>query len=107
MHCEVQGGQKMKTTVWTIQAVCLLGLAGLLGCTSTPPPSIASARIGTSQDQATIHALHRRLHDRERTIAMQNDQIEVLASQLDALKRIDQDMRAHRRPVRNSMTFMP
>jgi len=38
---------------------------------------------------------------------MQNDQIEVLASQLDALKRIDQDMRAHRRPVRNSMTFMP
>jgi uncharacterized coiled-coil protein SlyX len=54
-----------------------------------------------------IQALHRRLHERERTIAMQNYQIEVMSSQVDALKRIDQDTREQRRPVRNSMTIAP
>jgi hypothetical protein len=93
----------MKTIVWTIQAVCLLGLVGLSGCASTTPSPIASTRLGTSQDQATIQALQKRLQGRERTIAMQNYQIEVMASQLDALKRIDQDTRVHRRPVSNLM----
>jgi hypothetical protein len=99
----------MKHMVWTIQAVSLLGLMLLFGCASTGPPSpLAPARLVTTpQDQATIQALHRRLHERERTIAMQNYQIEVLSSQLDALKRIDQDTTTQRRPVRNSMTVIP
>jgi hypothetical protein len=98
----------MKNMVWTVQAVCLLGLAVLTGCASTLPPSPqVSARLGTSQEQAMIQALHRRLHERERTIAMQNYQIEVMSSQVDALKRIDQDTREQRRPVRNSMTIAP
>ena len=96
----------MKTVVWTIQAVCLLGLAVLSGCGSTTPPP-ASTRIGTGQEQATIQALHRRLHERERTIAMQNYQIEILSSQLDALKRIDQDTRLQRRPVHNLINVAP
>ena len=99
----------MRHRVWTIQALCGLGLMMLVGCanTTTPPSPATSVRLGTSQDQATIQALHRRLHERERTIAMQHYQIEMLASQLDALKRIDQDMRERQRPVRNSMTIVP
>lgn len=98
----------MKNMVWTIHGVCLLGVLVLFGCTSTIPPSpIAPARLGTSQDQATIQALQRRLHERELTITMQNYQIEVLSSQLDALKRIDQDARQPRRPARNSIIVVP
>ena len=97
----------MKNIVWTTQAVCLLGLVGLSGCASTIPPPTASTRLGTSQEQAAIQVLQRRLHERERTIAMQNYQIEILAGQLEALKRIDQDTRVHRRPVRNLMNIAP
>jgi hypothetical protein len=72
----------MKHIVWSIQAVCVLSLVGLLGCTSPIPPSpIGPARLSPSHDQAMIQALHRRLHERERTIARQHYQIEVLSSQ--------------------------
>jgi hypothetical protein len=97
----------MKTTVWPIQAICLVGLIGLPGCTSTTPSSIASTRIGPSEDQATIQALQKRLEGRERTIAIQNYQIQIMSSQLDALKRIDQDTSAQRRPVGNFMRLTP
>lgn len=97
----------MKHIVWTTQAVCILGLVVLSGCASTISPPIAPTRFGTSQDQATIQALHRRLHERERTIAIQNYQIEIMASQLDALKRIDQDTNGQQRPVRNLMNVAP
>ena len=98
----------MKHMIWTIQAVCLLGLMVLSGCASTISPSpIAPAQLDTRQDQATIQALHQRLHERERTIAMQNYQIEVMSSQLDALKRIDLDTRNQLQPLRNSMSVAP
>jgi len=97
----------MKNMVWTTQAICFLGLVVLSGCASTIPAPTASTRLGTSQDQATIQALQKRLQGRERTIARQNYQIEVLSSQLDALKRIDQDTRVQRRPVRNLMNVAP
>ena len=84
-----------------------MGLVGLSGCASTIPPPLAPTRLGTSQDQATIQALHRRLHERERTIAIQNYQIEIMASQLDALKRIDQDTKEPRRPVHNLLNVAP
>ena len=96
----------MKIIVWTIQAVFVLGLVGLSGCGSMTPPT-AATRFSTSQDQATIHVLHKRLHERERTIAIQNYQIEVMSSQLEALKQIDQDTRAQRRPVGNWMNVSP
>jgi len=97
----------MKPIVRTIQAGCLLSLVGLLGCASTIPAPSASTRLGTSQDQATIQALQKRLQGRERTIAIQNYQIEVLSSQLEALKRIDQDTRLQRRPVHNLINVAP
>jgi TolA-binding protein len=93
----------MKNTVWTTQAVCLLGLLALSGCASTTSPPIAPTGPGASQDQATVQALQKRLQERERTIAKQNYRIDVLASQLDALKRIDQDTKAQQRPVRTLM----
>jgi len=71
------------------------------------PTSTAATRFGTSQDQATIQVLHKRLHERERTVAIQSYQIEVLSSQLEALKRIDQDTRPQRLPMRNSVTVAP
>ena len=64
----------MKTIVWISQAFCLLGLVGLSGCASTIPALTVSTRVGTSQNQATIEVLHRRLQERERTIAIQHDQ---------------------------------
>jgi len=97
----------MKKMVWTTQAVCLVGLVVLSGCANTIPPPIAPTRLGTSQDQATIQALQKRLQERERTVAIQNYQIEVLSSQLDALKRIDQETKTQRRPVRNLMNIAP
>ena len=97
----------MKTVLRTTQAVCVLSLVALSGCASTIPAPTASSRFGTSQDQATIQALHRRLHERERAIAMQHYQIEVLSSQLEALKQIDQDIRLQRRPVHNLINVAP
>ena len=98
----------MKRSVWAMQALCGVGLLVLLGCTHTTGSSPAElARLSPSQDQATIQALHRRLQTHERTIAMQHYQIEVMTSQLEALKRIDQDTREPRRPVRHSMTGTP
>jgi hypothetical protein len=96
----------MKPVLWTAKAVCALSLVALSGCESTIPPT-ASTRLSTSQDQATIQALQKRLQGRERTIAIQNYQIEVLSSQLEALKRIDQDTRLQRRPVHNLINVAP
>jgi len=101
------GRRNMKDTDWTTQAVCLLGLMVLSGCASTISPPTALTRLATNQDQATIQALQKRLQGRERTIAMQNYQIEVLSSQLDALKRIDQDTKVQRRPVSNLLNVVP
>ena len=97
----------MKPIVWTTQAVCVLGLVILSGCASTIPTPPASTRLATSQDQATIQALQKRLQGREQTIAIQHYQIEILSSQLDALKRIDQDTKVQRRPVRDLMNIAP
>lgn len=97
----------MKNMGWTSQAAVLLGLV-VSGCASTISSSpLPPTGLSTGQDQATIQALHKRLHERERTIAKQNYQIEVMSSQLEALKRIDQDMREPRRPMRNLMTVAP
>ena len=101
------GGPKMKNTVWTTQAVCILGLVVLSGCASAIPAPTAATRPGTSQDQATIQAFQKRLLERERTIARQSYQIEVMSSQLDALKRIDQDIKGQQRPVRDLMNVAP
>ena len=97
----------MKTIAWITQAVCFLGVVALSGCASAIPPPTASTRLGTNQDQATIQALQKRLQERERTVARQHYQIEVMSSQLEALKRIDQDTRAQRLPMRNSVTVAP
>jgi len=98
----------MKKMAWTIQAGYILGLVVLSGCASTPPSSpLAPVQLGTSQDQAAIQALRRRLHEQEQTIALQDRQIEVMFSQLDALKRIDQDITDQRRPMHHSVIVAP
>ena len=86
----------------TFQATCILSLVVLSGCAST---TLTSPSAG--QDRATIQALQKRLHDRERTIAVQDHQIEIMSSQLDALKRIEQDTQDQRRSVRRSVIVRP
>ena len=86
----------------TLQASCILGLVMLSGCAST---TLTSPSAG--QDRATIQALEKRLHDRERTITIQANQIEVMSSQLDALKRIEQDTQDQRRSLRRSAIVRP
>ena len=103
-----------------IQTGCwLLGLVLLSGCvTGQPtdaPPSLPcsvsnNAPPSVSEDEATNHnekammaqALQKRLQKQERTIAAQTHQIEVLSSQLEALKQIDQETR---RQPRKALTI--
>ncbi len=72
-----------------------------------PVTSQDQATLPRDTDQAMIQALHRRLHEQERTLAKRDQQIEVLSNQLDALKRIDQDTRDRRRPLRPSVIVAP
>ena len=107
--------QNAQTGCW------LLGLVMLSGCVTTPPldalPSlpcpVTSTAIPSSvgQDQPRTNnqnrailteTLQKRLRERERTIAAQTQQIEVLSNQLEALKQIDQE--THREP-RKRLTY--
>ena len=72
-----------------------------------PVTSQDQAMILKDKDQATVQALQRRLRERERTIAERDQQIDVMSSQLDALKRIDQDTRDRRRSLRPSVIVTP
>ena len=64
------------------------------------------ATLAKDKDQATLQALQRRLQERERTLTERDRQINVLASQLEALKRIDQDTR-ERRPMSPAVIVKP
>lgn len=86
----------------TVQLACILGLVALSGCASTTLSSPVA-----SQDQPTIQALQKRLLERDRTIAIRDHQIEIMSSQLDALKRIEQDTQDQRRSVRRSVIVTP
>ena len=72
-----------------------------------PVTSQGQAMSPKDTDQATVQALHKRLHERERTIAERDQQIHVMSSQLDALKRIEEDTRDRRRPMRSSVIVAP
>jgi len=97
-----------------VQTGCwLLGLVILSGCVTTPPtdslPSLpcpmtsTSAPLSVSQNKAMMtQALQKRLQEKERTIAAQSQQIEVLSSQLEAMKQIDQETT---RQPRKRLTF--
>ena len=101
-----------------IQTGCwLLGLMVLPGCVTTTPPTESlpalpcpetpvrsiNAPAPVSQNQTIMtHALQKRLQEKERTIAAQTQQIQVLSSQLEALKQIDQE--THRQP-RKRLTY--
>jgi hypothetical protein len=74
---------------------------------ATSPKDTDQVTISRDTDQATIQALHKRLHERERTIAERDQQIHVMISQLDALKRIEEDTRDRRRSMRPSVIVAP
>jgi uncharacterized coiled-coil protein SlyX len=56
---------------------------------------------------ATIQALQKRLQERERTIAQRDQQMKVIASQLEDLKRIEKDTHDRRKAVRSSTIVAP
>ena len=72
-----------------------------------PVTSQDQPTIARDKDQATIQALQRQLNERERTLAERDRQIDTMASQLDALKQIDQDTRDRRKPMRSSVIVAP
>ncbi|MDH4237423.1 MAG: hypothetical protein OEV17_09285, partial [Nitrospira sp.] len=53
-----------------------------------------------ASDPASVQSLQRQLHDRDK-------KIEELSTQLEALKRIDQEMREKVRPIRPPSTVVP
>ena len=57
--------------------------------------------------QATIQALQKRLHERERLIAQREQQMKAIGSQLEDLKRIEQDTRDRRKALRSSAIMVP
>src|SRR5262245_52916116 len=64
--------------------------------------------VEKDKDQATIQALQKRLRERERSLTERDRQIEIMASQLDAMKRIDQDARdRQRQPKRPTAMVAP
>jgi uncharacterized coiled-coil protein SlyX len=89
----------MQYIIWTLRAACILSLTVLANCANPTSPAIP-IRLGTSQEHATIQTLQKRLREQEQTIAIQTRQIEVLSSQLDDLKRIEQDMEERRKFIR-------
>jgi uncharacterized coiled-coil protein SlyX len=56
---------------------------------------------------ATIQALQKRLHERERLIAQREQQMKIIASQLEDLKRIEQETRDRRKAMRSSAIMAP
>ena len=72
-----------------------------------PLTNQGQATIPRDKDQATVRALQRRLQERERTLAERDHRIDFMASQLNALKRIDQDTRDRRPPLRPSTIVAP
>jgi DNA gyrase/topoisomerase IV subunit A len=74
----------------------------------TEPKDKDLAMIERDKDQATIQALQKRVRERERSLTERDRQIEIMSSQLNAMKRIDQDARDRRLPKRPaSMTAPP
>lgn len=61
--------------------------------------------IPREKDQATIRALQKQLEERDRAILLRDQQIDLLSSQLEALKRIDQEER--RRALRPAGNLAP
>ena len=80
-------------------------VGGVIG--RRPVTSGDQATSPKDSDQATVQALQKRLHERERTIAERDQQIKVMSSQLEDLKRIEQDTRDRRKPVRSSAILTP
>ncbi len=97
------------------QACFLLALLALSGCVSnplpTPPPALpcpATVQVDNNKVQATTQAaLQKRLQEREQTIAERDQQIEVMSSQLEALKQIDRDTHHRKRLVPPAVTAKP
>jgi uncharacterized coiled-coil protein SlyX len=96
------------------QVSCLVGFIVLSGCANLTIPSTTkdspsplpcpvmltstTAPPSVRQNQPImIQALQKRLQEKERTIAAQRHQIEVLSDQLEALKQIDHDTRQPRK----------
>src|SRR5262245_18173172 len=75
----------------------------------TPEPKDKDlAMLEKDKDHVTIQALQKRLRERERSLTERDRQIQTMASQLDAMKLIDQDTRdRHRQPKRPTAMVAP
>ena len=95
----------MRTEGWCSLGIGLFCVIALDGCALLHPsssPSTASVenRIDPAVDQNLVESLQRQLRERNKRIA-------ELSSQLDALKKIDQDTRERRTSSRTPASFKP
>jgi len=74
---------------------------------TTEPKDKDVSMLERDKDQATIQALQKRLRERERSLTDRDRQIEIMASQLEAMKRIDQDVRDRRQSKRPAAMAAP
>lgn len=81
-------------TLWSDRAQRVGQLAG-----SRPTISPEQGSLTEGKDPATMQVLRKRLRESERIIAERDHQIDVLISQLDALKQIDYETQRKRRSL--------
>jgi hypothetical protein len=75
-----------------------------------PVISLEPVQVPSPKDPdqlATIQALQKRLHERERLIAQREQQMKIMASQLEGLKRIEEETRDRRKAMRSSAFMAP
>ena len=84
-------------TLWSDRAQRVGTLSGRRPAISSDQGSIPEVK-----DQATIHALEKRLRERERTLTERDHQLAVLTSQLEVLKQIDHETQNKRRSLHYS-----
>ncbi len=112
---ELAGANERVRSLFNERAKRLGEVPDRLLLTAQDPPTEAKdkdlALIEREKDQVTqvtIQALQKRVRERERSLAERDQQLEVLASQLEAMRRIDQDARDRRQPKRpTAMTAPP
>ncbi len=95
----------MRTEAWRSLGIGLLCVIVLNGCvllhpSSSPSPASVENTSDPAVDPSLVESLQRQLRERNKRIA-------ELSSQLDALKKIDQDTRERRTSSRTPASFRP
>jgi hypothetical protein len=85
---------------WSSLGIGVLFSVALSACGIVPATSVQHKSDPAADESGTVQSLRRQIREREK-------RIEELESQLDALKVIDQDFEARKKPNRPPATLTP